>query len=137
MTGDDFEIASRVFGVTEQGNFEGSNVLYRARSHAEVAEAMGIDVGSVDTAVDRALERLAAFRADRVPPSLDDKVIASWNGLAIRALAEAGAVLGNDEHLDDARACARFVLERLVDGDGRLLRSWARDRATTSAFLED
>ena len=137
VTGDDVEIASRVFGVTEQGNFEGSNVLHRARSHAEVAEAMGIDVGSVDTAIDRALERLAAFRADRVPPSLDDKVIASWNGLAIRALAEAGAVLGNDEHLDDARACARFVLERLVDGDGRLLRSWARDRATTSAFLED
>jgi uncharacterized protein YyaL (SSP411 family) len=137
VTGDDAAIAARVFGVTERGNFEGHNILHRARSHAEVAEALGLDVGEVDDAVGRAIQRLAAVRRDRTPPSLDDKIVASWNGLAIRALAEAGAVLGNDEHLTSARRCARFILEHLVDPDGRLLRSWSHGQATTKAFLED
>ncbi len=136
-TGDDSDIATRVFGVTERGNFEGKNILHRAAGHNEVAEAMGVDVERVDEAVDRALAALGKIRDGRVPPSLDDKVVASWNGLAIRALAEAGAVLGNADHLADARMCARFVMNQMVDGEGRLLRSWSQGRATTKAFLED
>jgi hypothetical protein len=137
VTGDDSEIAARVFGVTERGNFEGKNILHRAASHAEVAESLGMDIDAVDAAMDRAIAALAETRSRRVPPLLDDKVVTSWNGLAIRALAEAGAVLGNDEHLESARACARFVLEQLVDREGRLQRSWSKGRTGTPGFLED
>ena len=72
-----------------------------------------------------------------MPPALDDKVVTSWNGLTIRALAEAGAVLGNEDHLSAARDCANFILDNLIDDDGRLLRSWSQGRASTKAFLED
>jgi hypothetical protein len=137
IAGPDFAVAAEVFGVTEQGNFEGSNNLYRAKSHAEVAEALGTEQGEVDAAIERVIARLLDVRADRVGPALDDKVVTAWNGLAIRALAEAGAVLGEEQYLTRARRCARFVLENNVDGHGRLLRSWSAGRSTTNAFLED
>jgi uncharacterized protein YyaL (SSP411 family) len=137
VTGSDFEAAARSFGVTERGNFEGKNILHRAASNAEVAEAIGADVIGVGEAVDRALESLRLARSERVPPALDDKVVTSWNGLTIRALAEAGAVLGSEDYLAAARSCAQFILDNLIDDDGRLLRSWSQGRASTKAFLED
>jgi uncharacterized protein YyaL (SSP411 family) len=72
-----------------------------------------------------------------VRPGLDDKRLASWNALAIAALAEAGATLGRDDYLDAARACAEFVLGEMRDGDGRLLRTYKDGRARLNAYLED
>jgi uncharacterized protein YyaL (SSP411 family) len=71
---------------------------------------------------------------------LDDKVVASWNGLALRALAEAGAVLEEPRYLEAARRTARFLLDRLHREDGRLLRSWSphgSDAGGVPGFLED
>jgi uncharacterized protein len=66
--------------------------------------------------------RLLAARASRPQPARDDKVISSWNGLAVAALAEAGALLDEPRHLDAARECAGFLLAAHVV-DGRLRRS--------------
>ena len=74
--------------------------------------------------LDAARRALRERRAERVWPSLDDKRLASWNALMIAALAEAGAVLGRDDHLDAARRCAEFVWTEMRTGDGRLRRSW-------------
>jgi uncharacterized protein YyaL (SSP411 family) len=72
----------------------------------------------------------------RVRPGLDDKVIASWNGLTIRAFAEAGAALGEDHLLDLARDAARFVLDHLVV-EGTLMRSWRDGQVSVPGFLDD
>jgi uncharacterized protein YyaL (SSP411 family) len=115
------------YGVSDQGNFEGSNVLHLAGG-AEAAEPPGL-----------AMARPALFeaRARRVRPGLDDKRLTSWNALAIAALADAGAVLGRDDYLDAARACSEFVLHSLRDPDGRLLRTYKDGRAHLDAYLED
>ncbi len=76
-------------------------------------------------------------RAKRVWPGLDDKRLASWNALMIAALAEAGAVLGREDYLDAARACADFVWEQMRDSDGNLLRTYKDGRAHLNAYLED
>ena len=76
-------------------------------------------------------------RAKRVWPGLDDKRLASWNALTIAALAEAGAVLGREDYLDAARACADFVLDRCATRSGRLLRTYKDGRAHLNAYLED
>jgi uncharacterized protein len=81
--------------------------------------------------------RLYAARAERVWPGLDDKRLASWNALAISALAEAGAVLERADLLDAAVACAEFVLRDMRDAGGRLLRTFNRGEAKIGAFLED
>ena len=133
----DGPIARDYFGVSEPGNFEGANILFEAVSVEDVASKHGIDEATARTAIDRVRAALAEARARRVRPALDDKVVTAWNGLTLRALAEAGAILGSDRYLEAARANARFVLSELRRPDGRLMRSWREGRATVPAFLED
>jgi len=81
--------------------------------------------------------RLLEIRATRPQPALDDKAIASWNGLALAALAEAGRRLGRGDWVDEARALAEFLLGPLSDDGGRLLRSRRAGRSSGTGFLDD
>ena len=96
-----------------------------------------------DTArLDDVRARLRAARERRPRPARDDKVVSGWNGLAVAALAEAGALLDRPDLLDAASAAARFLLEtharRAPDGSARLVRA-SRDGVAGSApgVLED
>jgi len=111
------------FGATEQGNFEGTNVL---QAH-----------GKEPTERERIRTLLLAARARRVRPALDGKRLSGWNALIIASLAEAGAVLGEPRYLEAASAAAEFVWDRMRDVDGRLLRTYNDGRARLPAYLED
>ncbi len=138
IVGDDHAgLAGAYFGVTSQGNFEGANHLYEARSLEQVAAEFGVTVDRVAGAVGAARTKLREVRDRRVRPGLDDKVVTSWNGLAIRALAEAGGVLNDNRWLDYAAQTARFLLDHNRDDSGRLLRSWGKGRAGRPGFSED
>lgn len=110
------EVAADYFGVTEPGNFEGSNIL-TARTPLE-----SLDSDAREQIVNARL-RLYEARFERVHPGLDDKVVTAWNGLAISAFADAARVLGRGDYLETAVRCAEFVnqlpLRRSVrDGKG-------------------
>jgi uncharacterized protein len=81
--------------------------------------------------------RLLALRRERPQPLRDDKVIASWNGLGLAALAEAGRRLGRDDALEAATALAEFLLGPLSTPEGRLHRTWRVGEAKHTGFLED
>ncbi len=81
--------------------------------------------------------RLFEEREQRTKPLRDDKAIASWNGLALAALAEAGRRLERVDLLDAARACAEFLLGPLSTADGRLFRTWRLGQAKHAGVLED
>jgi uncharacterized protein YyaL (SSP411 family) len=115
------------YGVSEAGNFEGSNILHLA----------GGATATAPPGLDEARGTLLEARAKRVWPGLDDKRLASWNALAISALADAGAALGREDYLEAARRGAEFVLAELRDADGNLLRTYKDDRAHLNAYLED
>jgi uncharacterized protein YyaL (SSP411 family) len=115
------------YGVTERGNFEGANILHLAEG-AAAPEPTGLAA---------ARQALLTARAERVRPGLDDKRLASWNALAIAALADAGAALGRPDYLDAARACAEFVDSSLRDADGHLLRTYKDGKGRLNAYLED
>jgi uncharacterized protein YyaL (SSP411 family) len=127
VLGDDAGPVLDHYGVSEKGNFEGSNVLHLPGG-ADSPEPSGLAA---------ARQALLEARAQRVWPGLDDKRLASWNALAIAALADAGAVLGREDYLDAARAAAEFVLTELRDGNGNLLRTYKDGRAHLNAYLED
>ena len=115
------------FGATEGGNFEGANILTRKNA-----------LTTTPHTIQRAMASMLDSRSQRVRPALDHKIVAAWNGLAIRAFAEAGAVLGRHDYLAEARAAARFVLEEMrADASGRLSRVWAKGRRGGPGFLED
>jgi uncharacterized protein len=81
--------------------------------------------------------RLLELRAQRPQPLRDDKVIASWNGLALAALAEAGRRLDRADAIEAAAALAEFLLGPLSTADGRLHRTWRVGEAKHTCFLED
>ena len=81
--------------------------------------------------------RLLAVRDLREQPALDDKAIASWNGLMLASLAEAGLRLGREDWLDRARRLAEFLLGPLSTPEGRLLRSYRAGQAKHAGVLED
>lgn len=118
--------AAQLFGVAPGGNFEhGSSVLTLAQDPLE-----GERFADVRT-------RLLASRANRESPPRDEKVVTAWNGLALGALAEAGALFGRQDLLARARQAARLLLEVHLAG-GRLVRA-SRDGqpGIARAVLED
>ena len=80
--------------------------------------------------------KLLATRARRPPPLRDDKVLASWNGLMISAMAVGGRVLGEPRWIEAGARAASFVLDRMRH-EGRLLRSFRDGRARLNAYLDD
>ena len=125
------------WGVGRGPNFEGHSILHVPREPSEVArESLGISEERLVELIGRARARLYAARERRVHPGLDDKVLASWNGLALAAFAEAGRVLERGEYLDAAVKNAGFLLTQMKP-NGRLLRSWKDGQAKIKGYLED
>jgi uncharacterized protein len=81
--------------------------------------------------------RLWEAREERPKPARDDKAIASWNGLALAALAEAGRRLDRPDFLHAATGIAEFLLGALSDDEGRLLRTFREGQAKNTGFLDD
>jgi uncharacterized protein YyaL (SSP411 family) len=134
------EADARVFNfyydVTDDGNFEGKNILSVHYTHEAAARALKIDLADFNIALERGRKKLFEVREQRIKPHRDEKVLTAWNGLMLAAFAEAAAVLGDDEYLDIARRNADFILESL-SFDGRLLRTWKDGRAKLNAYIED
>jgi hypothetical protein len=124
------ESLAAAFGATPEGNWEGTNVLWRpAPPDAEGTPSPG------DIAI--AKRRLFEEREERVRPSTDDKVLASWNAMAISGLAEAGRAFGEPVYVEAAARAADFLLTHLRDERGRLLRAWRNGRAGGPAYADD
>src|SRR5207247_6401108 len=126
------------YGVTEAGNFEGSSILYHARTLAEAATACGVSESEARERIERVRAKLLAARAQRVRPHRDDKVITAWNGLMISAFARGARVLGDDALRVRAERAAEFIWARLHDErTGDLLRRWRDGEAKVPGQLDD
>ncbi len=132
----DAAIVEKLWGVTEEGNFEGHTILHRALTPAEVAAELGLEEKQVHEAITRARTKLYEARSQRVAPGRDDKALTGWNGLMQRAFAEAGRILNRNDYRDAAAANAHFLIETMRTDSG-LLRSWRQGQAKIPAYLED
>ncbi len=119
----------QVYGVRRDGNFNGKTILRRfgdATPPTEADEAL--------MAKQRGL--LLAVRSNRPQPLRDEKILADWNGLAIRALAFAGSAFGRPEWVSAAVGAFDAVV-KLLDQDGRLSHSWASGQRGPQGFSDD
>jgi uncharacterized protein YyaL (SSP411 family) len=140
---------ARVFnfhdGVKENGNvisdphqeFVGENILYVAHSAEEAAKKFNLPSDKVTSLLLTAREKLFAARERRPRPHLDDKVLVSWNGLMISALARAYQVLGDVRYRNAAERAAQFVMTRMYNEKKKLLRRYRDGEARYEAHLED
>ena len=127
LSADELKVTTRHYGVTEAGNF---------LDHSDPNPLRNLNVLSVvDTNLTEADRKLLAsammkmfkVRSQRVRPHLDDKILASWNGLMLGALARAGATLGEDTFIKAAERNVAFLQAKLWDGDTRTLYHRWRD----------
>ncbi|MCC7145022.1 MAG: thioredoxin domain-containing protein [Phycisphaeraceae bacterium] len=139
------ELAIGLYGLEGGPNFRDphqadalpANVLFLPRRLDEVAGERGL---SLDQLLEKRRiinERLLAARAQRPQPRTDDKVIVSWNGMAIAAMAKAGRLLGEIRYTEAAERAGRTILEHLRQADGALWRTLRQETAKIPAFLED
>jgi hypothetical protein len=136
--GDDAELACARFGVTDEGNFEDtpSSVLHVAKSIPDLAVATTLAPSEVVRRLENARAALLAHREKRIKPFRDEKILASWNGLLISALADASHALGEPEWLDLAKNAFAFI-ERTLTKHGRVLRHAKDGIAKGPGFLDD
>ncbi len=124
------------WGVTAGPNFEGHNILCVPRDPGAVAQELGLSAERLAGLVAEARKILFALRERRVHPGLDDKVLASWNGLALAAFAEAGRALDRPDYIAAAVKSGEFLTTAMLEGS-RLLRSWKDGQARIKGYLED
>lgn len=131
------ELICSFFGVTEEGNFEnGNNVLFMPEDEHTFIHKRKINSRQWFFFLEESRKKLLQKRAGRMRPSLDDKILTSWNGLMISALARGGQVLAGDIYTASASRAADFILSRMKR-DGYLLHSYCRGEAAYKGFLDD
>ncbi|MBF0279270.1 MAG: thioredoxin domain-containing protein [SAR324 cluster bacterium] len=124
--------------VEERGNFEtGQNILHRPDPEDEVAERLGISLEMLRKNMTEARQKLLAARSQRIRPLCDDKILVSWNALMISAFARAARVFNKEHYGDIAVEAAEFILSKLRDEKGRLLRRYRQGEARFYAYLCD
>jgi uncharacterized protein len=130
-------VFAKVYDVSQTGNFEGSNILHLSKPLAVCAKMLDRDAAALheELAADR--NKLLEARSTRVRPGRDDKVLVSWNGLMIDAMARAGAAIEGSVYGTAAAKAADFLLAKLRDDQGRLLHCWRAGQARHNAFLDD
>jgi uncharacterized protein YyaL (SSP411 family) len=123
ILGPDAPAFKAYYGVTAHGNFEGGNILHVAIPDASPPVT--------------AREKVFARRARRERPARDEKILASWNGLMLRALADAARAFGRADYHAQALANGEFLARTMVRPDGRVMRSHAFGVTKIDGFLED
>lgn len=136
VLGADADAASKLFGVSEAGNWEHSNILERRFPDEALRETLNLSEEQYEQWVNSLREQLYTVRKERIWPLTDDKVLADWNGLMLRAFAEVGRLLEEARYLEAARKNARFVLETMLK-DGLLRHSWRGGSLKPQAYLSD
>ncbi len=125
------------YDVSAKGNWEQQNVLNTPRALERVAEELGVPAPVLRAELERSKKQLYQARKRRVPPLLDDKILSSWNGLMLSAMATGYRVLGHRHYLDSAQRAADSLLARMGRPDGGLFHTARGARAHVPGFLED
>ena len=136
VLGDDLDMGAAIYGATPDGNFEGVNILHLPEPLVDIATRLEITEEELQVTKQRVDDLLRGRRSKRVRPGRDDKIVSAWNGLALRAFAEAAVILGSDRYLAVAEGIAGFLTGPALI-DGRLLRSWRQGMAGPDGFCED
>ncbi len=135
---DEFPLFAQYFGITDKDVWEdGKFILHRKLDDEDFCTAQKITPMEFEQMRKRWADILTPYRKKRIAPGLDDKTLASWNGLMLKGLVDAYNTFGDISFLDTAIKNAKFISEKLMQADGSLWRNYKNGKATIPAFLED
>jgi uncharacterized protein YyaL (SSP411 family) len=139
------EIFKKIYNLEDTGNFKsqeaeqtaGSNILHLKKTLPDSAAELGVPEKQLLQRLEKNREQLFRIRKKRVHPFKDDKILTDWNGLMIAALAKAGLVLDEPRYTSAAVKAADFIMRKLRDKNGRLLKRYRKGNAGLPAHLND
>ncbi|MFC1758362.1 thioredoxin domain-containing protein [Planctomycetota bacterium] len=135
---DDYDFYAKIYGLNGPPNFEEHfHVPLLQSTLLDVAKANGLSEVQLYAKLDALNAKLLKARSKRPRPVTDNKILASWNGLAIRGLADAGRTLNNSDLVKSATDAADFVLRELRAPDGRMRRTYTDGKASLNGYLDD
>ncbi|MCS1351742.1 thioredoxin domain-containing protein [Mechercharimyces sp. CAU 1602] len=133
------QLFCEVYDVTPDGNFEdGLSILNRIHDplHA-VAAREGMSEEEIEERLQKARAQLLSAREQRIHPHKDDKILTSWNGLMIAALAKGAQVLGKPHYAESAARAVQFIDQHVRRADGRLLARFRDGEAAFPGYVDD
>lgn len=138
VLGKEAPLAIEYFNVGGKGFWEkGNSILLLDKTDEAFVREWNMPVEMLRKKVISWKERLLREREKRIRPGLDNKVLVSWNGLMIEAMAEAYTALGNPQWREDAAKAAEFILQKAMKPDGQLYHTLNDDKPAIEGFLED
>lgn len=136
LTDDEYLLAETLFGLDKPANFEGRWNLHRRESFRSATQRIYLDSDNPRALLADVKAKLLAIREQRPPPSLDHKILAGWNGLAIDGLARSGRQLGEPHWIQLAQQSMDFIREELMEND-RLHTCWVKGQLGPCGYLDD
>lgn len=127
------ELYCSVYDITDSGNFEGHSIPNLIEGTIEdAARLQGVPLNELRARLEASRCKLFDHREKRIHPHKDDKILTSWNGLMIMALAKAAKALNKPEYAEAARRASDFIARELRREDGRILARYREGRPLTS-----
>ena len=136
LTPQEWEYVEQRYALRGEPNFEGRWHLNVGADLAALADRFQRTEAEIGTTLEAARTKLFVAREKRVHPGRDEKILTSWNGMMIRAMAHAGRLLGRQDFMDSAARAFEFVRTQLWR-DGRLLATTKDGKAHLNAYLDD
>jgi uncharacterized protein YyaL (SSP411 family) len=133
---EDGEIFTRVYDVTELGNFEGKNILHPILTVAQAAGLFKKTPDQIETLITQGKQKLFAARETRQKPFRDEKIITSWNGLMLSGLAESLKITAKPSFLAAANRTIQLIFTKMFS-HGLLLHTYKDGKAKQLGFLDD
>lgn len=132
VLGEDADFFNEHYNIKSKGNFEGKNIPNLIGENLEELEDE-----KIKSKLDGLKEKLFSYREKRIHPHKDDKILTSWNGLMIAAMAYAGRVFGIERYKEAASKSISFISHNLVNHKGRLLCRYRDGEAANLGYLDD
>jgi hypothetical protein len=130
------EVFCRIFDVSEEGNFEGRNILHPILTIEQASKFFRMEPSEIEALIADAKRALFAAREKRIKPFRDDKIITAWNGLMLSGLAEAIKMSDNAAWKDASRRTVEFIFSKLYR-NGLLLHIYKDGEAKLLGYLDD
>ena len=136
--GEEAALFCEFYDITEHGNWEEKNILWRKWTFEEYAAKKNLGVEQLKKQFAANRQKLFHIRDKRVHPGLDDKILLDWNALMCSAYAKAYTALGKETYKDTAAANLNFLLEKFIQPDGiTLYHTYKNGKAQYDAFFDD
>jgi uncharacterized protein YyaL (SSP411 family) len=132
----EFELFSRYYGLTSPANFEGKWHLHIVAPLESVAKACAIDIEVANAMILAARNKLLEVRRQRIWPGRDEKILTSWNALAIKGMAIASLHLGKEKYFESANQALSFIHKNMWKHD-HLIASYKDGKGHLNAYLDD